>query len=315
MPVVPVKCPGCGAATEVNDTHGTAVCSYCRMSFVIEPNKEISFATTDRHVVQVSEEDFDIRGGVLIRYHGESRKVIIPHGVVVVGREAFTNMIGIVEVVFPDSVEEIENSHADGEGAFTHCRRLSHVVLSKNLIHIGASAFCDCPMLKELHIPQAVTKIGDYLKAPNGWIINDVPQLSDRFFRGLCTQSVDGAPSYLRVVYFETHESYLRLKSFITQDYHPRLKSIDKELDLLTNKRNSAPSPSKRAEIDSRIAKLIKERDKYSQLYPTPMIRSSTSETPLPPPKPGTNLYQTPMMDSSTPGTFLPPPKPGTRIM
>lgn len=44
-------------------------------------------------------------------------------------------------------------------GAFSGCRSLSSIKLSKGLIKIGVYAFCSCEKLEEIVIPEGVTTI------------------------------------------------------------------------------------------------------------------------------------------------------------
>lgn len=56
MPLVPAKCTNCGGNLEVDTAHDAAICTFCKAPFVIE--KAIN--------------EFEIRAGVLVGYHGES---------------------------------------------------------------------------------------------------------------------------------------------------------------------------------------------------------------------------------------------------
>lgn len=104
-------------------------------------------------------------------------KVIVPEGVVEIGRHAFENEnIESVElpktlkkishfafsdcqklksITIPDSVEIIEN------GVFENCFALESVVLPKNLKIINNSLFNMCLQLKEITIPESVYLIKD----------------------------------------------------------------------------------------------------------------------------------------------------------
>ena len=85
---------------------------------------------------------FETEGDELKAYHGlnQQRKVEIPEGIRVIGREAFRGDSVLEEVILPDSVEEIH------ELAFGECSRLKEVRISGNsrLRLIGPKAFLNC---------------------------------------------------------------------------------------------------------------------------------------------------------------------------
>lgn len=120
-----------------------------------------------------TEPEFEIRDGVLIRYHGQDPVVHVPEGVTEIGERAFQDsqlgeisipdtvtQIGaeafafcpLHEIVLPDSVTEL------GSGAFCYSE-LESAVLSASLTEIPDDAFADCP-LQSVVIPDAVTVIG-----------------------------------------------------------------------------------------------------------------------------------------------------------
>jgi len=80
----------------------------------------------------------------------------IPYGVEIIGREAFRDLNGIVNLVLPDSVIKIERS------AFEANRYLENIVFSKNLEQIEFYAFANCYIsLKKVVIPASVKYIGN----------------------------------------------------------------------------------------------------------------------------------------------------------
>ena len=98
--------------------------------------------------------DFEIEDGVLIRYLGTEKNVVIPDGVTVIRGGAFSTLAGLESVVIPESVTDI------GDGAFAMCLDLTTVVMPASLKTIGSSAFAFCLNLESIEIPDGVKTIG-----------------------------------------------------------------------------------------------------------------------------------------------------------
>lgn len=94
------------------------------------------------------------RNGVLTGYHGVGGNVIVPEGVISIGKKAFSGCNNVVTVKLPSSVKTIE------ESAFDSCNELTGITLSQNLESIENSAFWGCKSLKSVQIPDSVTSIG-----------------------------------------------------------------------------------------------------------------------------------------------------------
>ena len=130
-----------------------------------------------RQAAKRSEEKFVIERGVLKKYNGQDKNVVIPDGVSTIGYRAFANCTDIKSVTLPDSVTEIESF------AFRACTSLTEITfptvarevnilsmlnsptpkrqpLSTGLKHIGSFAFDNCVSLKHLTIPKSVESIG-----------------------------------------------------------------------------------------------------------------------------------------------------------
>lgn len=90
--------------------------------------------------------DFDItRTGKLRAYYGNCQEVIIPEGVLKIGRKAFEGM-PICKVVLPETLEEIE------EKAFMNCGNLTEISFPEALRVIQGSAFEKCKKLSKITI-------------------------------------------------------------------------------------------------------------------------------------------------------------------
>ena len=99
-------------------------------------------------------EQFEIKNGVLIRYSGDLKQVIIPEGVTEIGKNAFNNNRVIERVTLPDTVTKI------GDCAFMDCRLLRRINIPDGVTTIGDKAFLRCKLLYELKVPASVTTIG-----------------------------------------------------------------------------------------------------------------------------------------------------------
>jgi len=52
-------------------------------------------------------QDFEIKNGKLIKYHGNDKEVIIPDDVTIIESEAFRDCKSLISVMIPDSVKSI----------------------------------------------------------------------------------------------------------------------------------------------------------------------------------------------------------------
>ena len=82
-----------------------------------------------------------------------TENITIPYGVETIGDCAFEDYEA-TKLVLPGSVTRI------GKGAFTNCRYLEEVELSKSLTDIGDGAFSNCSALEQIDIPEGGTTIG-----------------------------------------------------------------------------------------------------------------------------------------------------------
>lgn len=104
--------------------------------------------------VLIPESDYDSeRPGVLGKYHGQDFAVIVPEGIVEIGKEAFSGCKQLVRVVLPESLTMI------GENAFSGCEQLEDIVIPEGVAKIGKCAFSDCKQLTSIVIPEGVTQI------------------------------------------------------------------------------------------------------------------------------------------------------------
>ena len=100
------------------------------------------------------DDDFEITNGILVKYSGNLKRVIVPDGVIGIGTNAFYYKLDIKEVVLPNSIKFIDCN------AFSYCSRLEKINLPEGLQCIGSKAFLSCNSIKKLEIPDTVIELG-----------------------------------------------------------------------------------------------------------------------------------------------------------
>ena len=98
--------------------------------------------------------DFEIVDGVLVKYLGKSKYVLIPASVKKIDEAAFMGCKSLERVVIPNSVRKIKDK------AFEDCENLASVVIPESVKYIGHLAFKNCKSLKSVEIPDTVKQIG-----------------------------------------------------------------------------------------------------------------------------------------------------------
>ncbi|AEK23835.1 leucine-rich repeat protein [Capnocytophaga canimorsus] len=81
--------------------------------------------------------------------------VVIPDGVVSIGKFAFERCTSLVSVIIPEGTLSIDND------AFTQCYNLKTVNFPKTLTSIGNSAFWNCHKLASVNLPNSLKRIGN----------------------------------------------------------------------------------------------------------------------------------------------------------
>lgn len=100
-----------------------------------------------------ADEEFEIRNGMLLKYHGDGGDVVIPDGVTGVGIFAFNLCRNVTSVTFPDGFDYI------GKYAFSECTGLESINIPEGVTLIDEGAFHNCDKLESITIPSSVNKI------------------------------------------------------------------------------------------------------------------------------------------------------------
>lgn len=90
--------------------------------------------------------EFVVESGVLVRYEGTGKEVVVPEGVSVIGERAFADNSEITSVRLPEGVTEIRGF------AFYCCNKLKEVTLPETLEIIGDYAFSRCFNLESIDL-------------------------------------------------------------------------------------------------------------------------------------------------------------------
>lgn len=146
MPII--KCEIC-ESTDIIKANGVFICKNCGIQYSIEEVKKLIVNGSPN----ISQEDYVIKGGTLVKYRGKSSEIVIPEGVTNIGRDVFRMHHGITSVVIPNSTLSIDQC------AFYGCNNLLKVIIGNSVKNIEDNAFYDCSSLREVIIPESVKKI------------------------------------------------------------------------------------------------------------------------------------------------------------
>ena len=106
-------------------------------------------------VLATENDDFKIVNGVLSRYYGDDKVVIVPDEVTEIGMNAFRMRNDIVEqVILPEGLMNISDR------AFYGCTKLKSVNIPNGVVNIGDYAFQHCISLEDIILPDTVSQLG-----------------------------------------------------------------------------------------------------------------------------------------------------------
>jgi hypothetical protein len=125
--------------------------------------------------------DFLIEGGILKKYRGNAKEVIIPDNVIEIADGAFSNCLSVTSIVIPEGVKVIRSGWFGGRAsgrtysAFLDCPNLTDVSLPSSLDDISLYTFARCSKLKNIKIAGDISSNENWgLKLPNDFcLINE----------------------------------------------------------------------------------------------------------------------------------------------
>ncbi len=160
-----IKCDICGGKLTMQYGGSVAICDNCKMQCSIERIREKIQQNSVANSPEPSEEFMDIRDGVLVKYTGRAKSLVLPRSVTKIGEYAFCggregatnqyNNVDLQQISIPDTVEEI------GSCAFVECTALRQVNLSDGLYAIHNGAFACCAELNSIILPNTLRYIGE----------------------------------------------------------------------------------------------------------------------------------------------------------
>ncbi len=118
----------------------------------------------------MSNNDFQIKNGVLKKYTGTDTNVVIPDGVKRIGDNAFSYCESLVSVIIPNGVKKI------GEYAFYGCKNLELIEVPDSVENIDNAAFCN------LHFPVTISTTTKTVSIMEKWNLID-PFGSDIYYK------------------------------------------------------------------------------------------------------------------------------------
>ena len=190
--------------------------------------------------------DFEIKNGVLVKYHGSDAHVVIPDSVTAIKGGAFWGCASLASVVIPDSVTEIGNE------AFSCCTSLTSVIIPDSVTKIGEATFYGCTSLSSVVIPNSVTKIGerafeDCTNLSSVIIPDSVTEIGLRAFKGCTSLSSVVIPDSVTEIGSSAFQGCTNLTSIVIPDSVTEIrKSAFKDCTSLT----SVDIPDSVTEID-----------------------------------------------------------------
>lgn len=148
-------CEMCGSVDLIKQD-GVFVCQTCGCKYSVEEARKMMIEGTVSidGVVKTKNDDFEVRAGELIAYHGAETDVIIPNSIKIIGNICFQSMQGIESVTIPEGVYKIRGA------AFRGCSGLKKITFPQSLAEIEGAAFEGCTSLKSVQLPDDIQAIG-----------------------------------------------------------------------------------------------------------------------------------------------------------
>ncbi|MDE6796482.1 MAG: leucine-rich repeat domain-containing protein, partial [Ruminococcus sp.] len=124
--------------------------------------------------------DFEIKNGILVKYTGKDKNIIIPDSVEKIGENALQWCNSLESVTIPESVKSI------GDRAFKDCKRLKNIEIPDSVTRIGDNTFTGCESLESIKIPYSVVDIGTSIF---GFCTNLVSVEVDKYNQCYCSEN------------------------------------------------------------------------------------------------------------------------------
>jgi len=133
-----INCTTCGGIISIEEGLVTATCQFCGNQFTVTKESP----------------DFVIDRGVLVKYCGDNREVVVPYGVKAIGTMAFYQQTSLTKIILPDGLTELQ-------GTFYNCYDLETIILPDSLENIPPVAFHGCVNLQSIVLPPNLKFLGD----------------------------------------------------------------------------------------------------------------------------------------------------------
>ena len=130
--------------------------------------------------------------GRVTAYFGRMKDIILPEGVIAVGKNAFVFKTHITSVALPEGIEVVE------EGAFWSCTALKSIVFPRTLRELGKKALSQTA-LKFVVIPDGCEKIGEECfllckSLVDIYVPASVTEIGNAAFKTFCPKTVVHTP-------------------------------------------------------------------------------------------------------------------------
>ena len=129
--------------------------------------------------IDCNNNDFEIKGIKLVKYHGKNKNVLVPKEVRFVLKGAFENCDFIEYITFQSNLYQIEKKAFAGctnlksiilpdevdfmeEGAFSGCSSLEKIIIPKGIYTIFPDTFQNCQRLKKITLPDTIAYFGTF---------------------------------------------------------------------------------------------------------------------------------------------------------
>lgn len=171
-----------------------------------------NIALSQNYQYEISLEDGTIR---LLSYIGDESIVFVPETingrtVCIIGEKCFYNNNYIEQVILPVGITVIERE------AFSLCTKLEYIIMEEGIEDIKFNAVSDCPNLKELHLPEGLTRIENICtncqRLEKVYIPQSAEYISEEAFTG-CTnlKLFYGSTQYAQIYAQQKDKAYVDL--------------------------------------------------------------------------------------------------------